>query len=83
MGNRCNCFAAAEEEKMKESTQMVHEDYKNGDTYKGKKKNGLRNGHGVYTYKNSSRYEGEYVDDLPNGNGNFYYSNGEMYQGQW
>jgi hypothetical protein len=83
MGNRCNCFAVDEDDRRKESLQIVDEKYENGDTYRGKKKAGKRHGFGKYEYKDGSKYEGEYANDLPNGVGCFYYSNGGYYNGQW
>jgi hypothetical protein len=85
MGNTCSCLQPKDEieQPRKESVQEVHQHYSNGDSYKGKLEEGVRQGQGTYTYKKGGRYQGEFVDGHPSGKGEFYYNNGEMYQGEW
>ena len=49
--------------------------YLNGDSYDGKMKNGLKDGHGIYTYSNGNIFIGEFVDDEANGQGAYIYKN--------
>jgi hypothetical protein len=39
--------------------------YKNGDTYKGLYKHGVRHGLGVYTYRSGHIISGSYDNDMP------------------
>lgn len=85
MGNTCSCLQSKDdvEPPVKDFEQVVHQQYSNGDSYKGKLKDGVRQGQGIYSYKKGGRYEGEFRDGQPEGKGVFYYNNGEMYQGDW
>ena len=43
--------------------------YPNGDVYEGEVKDGVRDGHGIYTGADGHVYEGEYKDGVRSGYG--------------
>lgn len=61
-------------------SQSLH--YTDGSTYVGQMRDGLREGHGVYTCA-TEQYEGEWLDDKPHGRGHQSWSDGRYYEGQF
>jgi len=56
---------------------------KNGSTYKGSIKLGLRDGDGLWSLSNGWRYEGRFSNDDPHGKGILYFPDGSLYEGQF
>ena len=56
---------------------------KNGSTYKGAIKLGLRDGDGLWSLSNGWRYEGYFRNDYPHGKGILYFPDGSLYEGQF
>ena len=56
---------------------------KDGSTYIGNWKDGVRDGNGIYIDLNGAKYNGEFEFDKPHGKGVLYNSNGEKYDGEW
>ena len=57
--------------------------YKDGASYEGQMKNGLRHGKGVYIFADGEKYEGEFVKGKRHGKGTYIWKNGEKYVGSW
>ena len=57
--------------------------YRTNVYYKGKMKNGLRNGKGKFFEENGRYYEGEWLNGLKHGKGRENYENGTYYEGDW
>ena len=64
--------------------------FDNGDRFEGNFKNGVKNGHGVFTWKSdrksgshSIRYEGEYKDGKSDGLGLLIFKDGTIFQGEF
>ena len=49
----------------------------------GQRKQGKRNGYGVFKWAHGSSYHGQWVDDNREGYGMYKYPNKDEYHGQW
>jgi hypothetical protein len=56
--------------------------FSSGNRYEGMVRDGLKNGHGVFTWADG-RYEGEYKEDKEHGQGTYTDADGQQYTGQW
>ena len=54
-----------------------------GDVYEGKYKDGLQEGHGVYTFVDGRKYDGQWVKGMMHGTGLFSYGRGNEYNGEY
>ena len=57
--------------------------YKDGKSYSGQWKNGIKHGNGKFKWPNGKWYEGEYKDNEKNGHGIMKWPNGKRYEGEW
>lgn len=57
--------------------------YKNGTTFVGKYRYGVRNGKGIYTWPDGSTYEGHYKNHNRHGQGVMKFSSGVTYEGSF
>jgi hypothetical protein len=56
--------------------------FANGDSYRGRANNGVKEGQGSYFYADGGQYQGQFLNGEANGIGTFRYSNGDKYVGQ-
>ena len=54
-----------------------------GNTYTGKKTDGVIHGEGTCVYASGDRYEGEFVDGVREGDGVYTWESGQRYEGEW
>lgn len=54
-----------------------------GNTYTGKKVDGVIHGEGTCVYASGDRYEGEFVDGVREGDGVYTWESGQRYEGEW
>lgn len=65
-------------------TEYVTQQYEIGSKYNGFKKNGQRNGKGIFMYKDGGYYEGNWRDNQMHGQGKLFYPSGKLaYDGGW
>ncbi|CAD8155399.1 unnamed protein product [Paramecium octaurelia] len=65
--------------------EKVIELYPNGSKYEGEKKNGVREGYGIFLFQdNGGVYKGQWHDNKMHGIGTLFYASGKpAYEGQW
>jgi len=66
---------------LKNSAKTIQ--YKNGDSYVGDLKDGLKHGKGIYKYVSGDVYEGDFKDDLSHGKGIYKWASGNVYEGDY